>query len=111
MKVRNGFVSNSSSSSFIMLIPKNFNIDDYDFSSNQKTLDYNDTNEEEVKTLFKKLQKEEYLDGYDGDNYYALTEIFNDLVIASIETGPDDGHVTLLSDKEIEKIKKLINLV
>jgi len=93
-----------------MLIPENFNIDAIDLTSYQSKLDYEDMEVEEFKTLFKKLQKEKGLYGYD-DNYYPITTIFPEFVIASIETGPDEGGVQLLSGKEIEKIKKLLKVV
>ena len=108
MKVRNGFVSNSSSSSFIMLIPESFNVDEFDFTPHQNSLRINNTDEETMKRTFKKLQSEKSLWGDDGDNYYALTEIFNDFVIGQVETGPDEGGVSILSKREIEKIKKLL---
>jgi len=111
MKIRNGFVSNSSSSSFIMLIPENFNIDEYDLSQHQSKLDYNDIDEDTFKNLFKKLQKQGWVGGYDGHNYYPITEVFDNFVIASIETGPDDGSIQLLGKKEVDKIKKLLNIV
>jgi hypothetical protein len=108
MKIRNGFVSNSSSSSFIMLIPKSFDVDKFDFTPHSKTLDHNDSDEETVKKSFKQLQSDGYLDDYNSSNYYVITKIFNNFVIASIETGPDSGGISLLSEKEIDKIKKLL---
>jgi len=107
MKVRNGFVSNSSSSSFIMLIPESFNIDEFDFTPYQKKLGYNDTNEEEVIKLFKKLQKQKSL--WHGDNYDVITEIFDEFVITSVETSSEDGGVDILSNKSIKKLKKLLD--
>lgn len=109
MKVRNGFVSNSSSSSFIMLIPETFNVDEFDFSDYKSDLSY--TDEDSVKKTFKTLQEEKslWLEDCNGDAYCALTNIFSDFVITSIEGGPDDGSIELLSTRDIAKIQKILD--
>jgi hypothetical protein len=40
MKIRNGFVSNSSSSSFVILLPDNFDINSIDFDAEVKKNKY-----------------------------------------------------------------------
>ena len=108
MKVRNGFVSNSSSSSFIMLIPENFNVDEFDFTPHQNKFD--DTDEENVKRTFKKMVDQGYLYADENwKNYYPIREIFTEFVIGQVETGPDEGAIQILNKKEVDKIRKLLS--
>ena len=110
MKIRNGFVSNSSSSSFIMLIPESFNVDEFDFSKFEKDMGYEETDEDSVKDTFKEMVKDGYLYSEDSwKNYSLITQIFSDFVITSIETGPDDGSIQLLNKKDILKIKQILS--
>ena len=110
MKVRNGFVSNSSSSSFIILLPENFSINTIDF---QKILDsdpndYYDTDLETVKSCANQLLEYGEFHCQDGyDEMYILSEAFKPYVIASIDTGPDDGQINCV---DINKVKKIMNL-
>jgi len=118
MKIRNGFVSNSSSSSFVLVLPDNF----------VESVDYNKiTNGEEDFPLdeFKKLlttiiedngtwteEIYDYERELDLDCDYEFSDIIYDLFkpysITSIDTGPDAGQYVIVTREEIEE--KLKNM-
>jgi len=111
MKIRAGFVSNSSSSSFVLLLPENF----------VETIDYDKiTNGDDEFPLddFKRMINDFVKQGgmwnesifeYDEDDY-DFPDILDDLVrpyvIASVECGSDDGGQYVVVNRE--KIKKLL---
>ena len=65
MKIRNGFVSNSSSSSFVVILPENF-IETIDFD--KITEEHEDLNIDKFKKILKKFIKNEcYSRDYDLD--------------------------------------------
>jgi len=109
MKVRSGFVSNSSSSSFVVLLPENF----------LETVDYDKiTNGDEDFPLesFKDLLNEviandgiwmEEIYKYDEDDYDfrdILDTLFDPYVIASFDTGPDEGQIAIANPKKVKEI-------
>ncbi len=97
MKIRTGFVSNSSSSSYVVLLPQGF----------EATVD------EELKPLVNSLitdgelwmeqVAEDYDDGY--DLYDALVEKVEQYVIATMDGASEDGKIVLA---DITKVKELI---
>lgn len=109
MKIRAGFVSNSSSSSFVVLLPENF----------IETIDFNKIIEDEEDfplDKFKKMLNEfvrlggmsnTYIYEYDDDYEFLdiLEELIEPYIIAEVEHGPDDGGIVIASR---EKIKKLL---
>jgi len=100
MKIRNGFVSNSSSSSFVILLPENFTLDlsEFDFKDSY-------TNEEEVRQMFNKLLHEnEVCPGYESGAFGVLEQVLNDYTIATFETGPDAGQIVLADQDKVKKI-------
>jgi hypothetical protein len=109
MKIRNGFVSNSSSSSFVVLLPENFleTIDyakiiqgDDDFPLSDFTrllLDFTQNGgiwEEEIRE-------------YDEEDY-EFSDILNDLirpyVIASMSTSSDGGQIVIANRETVKKL-------
>ena len=117
MKLRTGFVSNSSSSSFVIAITR-----DYVFSPEIKEKMYNEYinywEEEEVSMeQFDNLLKEglnELCSGngiiWEEDSSSITSTILaelEDVVIASVDVGPDAGSTTnIFADNRIKKVKK-----
>jgi len=112
MKIRVGFVSNSSSSSFVVLLPENF-IKNIDFD---KIEDIDDEFPlDAFKELLERLIDDDGLhdeDVYSAnrvDNNYHFQDVLYDIIkpyiIASMDSGSDDGKI-IVADKE--KIKKLL---
>ena len=115
MKIRSGFVSNSSSSSFVILLPENFlEIVDYDKITDGDEEFPLDT----FKELLKKLIDENGLYNYDIYEYiisndvedYDLPDSLNDVIrpyiIAEVEGGPDEGQIIIADTKKINEILK-----
>jgi hypothetical protein len=115
MKIRQGFVSNSSSSSFVILLPKNFDpdmyVDNMEDSEIEKILsDHDVKSKKKIKEYLTMLVKDKGI--YSGDNYkafYMCSDVLDEFVITEVEGGPDDGSITLLSEKERERLKNLLN--
>ena len=119
MKTRIGFVSNSSSTSFIVLLPPNFNAEtDIEWEKIKKGLfEYNkDVADEDkipmAKKLVKSFIKNQYM--WDGDGYkdaeemvdvYTVKKALDKYVIMEVEGGADDGSsINLLDPKKVKKI-------
>ncbi len=109
MKMRKGFVSNSSSSSFVILLPEKFSIDDIDWSKYNMFINDETTKEESIKIVkesIKKIIQEKRLFEYGNyDSFNIIPEIFSDFIIAEIECGSDEGQIVLV---DRDKVKKLI---
>jgi len=115
MKIRQGFVSNSSSSSFVLLLPKNFDADKYvdnmeDVEINGIIREYDMEDKNELKEIFNKLVKDAYI--YGEDNYKAFnvcSDVLKEFIVTEVEGGPDESSISLLSEKERERLKNLLN--
>lgn len=92
MKIRQGFVSNSSSSSFIVLLPDGFTASELNVSGN-------------VKDAIENILAGDTI--YEDDDY----ELFNLVVealgkytIATVKGGPDAGQILSANAKKVREI-------
>lgn len=105
MKTRNGFVSNSSSSSYIVVLPDNFKLE---------------TDITNLHVVFDFLKKEgsfndkystiKGLDGEKGnvaDCLHDLRNMLGDYIVEILDAGPDEGNDLILIDND--KIRKAWN--
>lgn len=109
MKLRTGFVSNSSSSSFILLLPENF-IETIDFD--KVTQGDEDFPLDDFKRLINDLTVRggmwrESIYDYDQQDYEfadILDELVRPYVVAGVDGGPDEGQYVVLNREEIKKL-------
>ena len=105
MIVRLGFVSNSSSSSFVVFVPKSFkpDWDKYKDMIEDRELT-NDGCQEAYDELLKKG------DLWDEENHAStiLKHMFRDagLIVAAIDTSSDMGQITIVNKDRITKLIK-----
>jgi len=94
MKIRNGFVSNSSSSSFVVLLPEDVEkerpVDDLTPYANQ-LIEQGELWREEID---------------DGDAYDRLVESLTRYVVATLHGGPDEERIVVANN---EKVRAIIN--
>ena len=112
MKRRNGFVSNSSSSSFVILMGKGFNLTDEDI---QKAIteagDEDRVSIADVRADFEVLKNGRTVWDYDNKAYYSTKQVCKNknIIIGSVDGGPDDGKiVNLFTDENVDIITRVI---
>lgn len=111
MKIRNGFVSNSSSSSFVVLLPENF-VENLDFSKyTDEDLDFPvERFKDAINQLInnEQLWDEELYDLLNDKDHDDLPDVFYDIlnpyVIAEMNSGPDDGKWCVANKTKIKEI-------
>lgn len=106
MKIRNGFISNSSSSSYVILLPASFNIDSIDLDRYRDEIEDNDIDDIDVINGFRDLLSNKSLHEQDNRAIFVLQEILEPYIIVTISSGPDDEQL-ILADRD--KIKELMN--
>ena len=99
MKTRSGFVSNSSSTSFVVAVPKNIELTDDDFATVRQSLKYYQEDDlgavigslpGALKKLIKDGQVYEYADGWGVVGLEAVLKA-RGLVLTEFNGGPEDG--------------------
>ena len=102
MRIRNGFVSNSSSSSFVVIIPKNFELPKIDY----ETLDEFSVNEEDVINAFNRLKNGDMIFEEDDDGVFNILEdILSDFILHEFSTSGGEGFIEMA---DIQKVKELL---
>ena len=106
MKIRTGFVSNSSSSSFVVLLPKNFEADTYQLTANDIDA-MQDITEDECKIALRKLTTDGHFYEADEPNAFCvLSFIVKPYTIIEIDGGSDRGVIVLADRDKIEALLK-----
>ncbi|MHA2280244.1 MAG: hypothetical protein ACXAC5_05235 [Promethearchaeota archaeon] len=123
MKVRSGFVSNSSSSSYLVKVPKNFSVDKKKLSNlsqwpmdnlwESEILDKEgEINQKAVDAVNNELDK--LKNGHDVYNGYGGTDIFdvivevldeNDCIMMTLDGAGGDGEDLIIAFKDKRKNK------
>lgn len=113
MKIRQSFVSNSSSTSYVVLFPEGATADDLELKNLEGAVaemqDSEGTDEEEAKKdllegLSRLLGGSSISDYDDGALVNVLPDLLDDYVIASMESGPDAGCVMVAQSAKVKKI-------
>lgn len=111
MKHREGFVSNSSSTSYIVALPKNFDItqavkyipdeilDDFEIDDREGIVNGFDNARENYGS--------EILEVEDYGLFGVLEDMFKPFIIAAISVSSDEGVIHILTEQEIAKINKI----
>lgn len=105
MKIRNGFVSNSSSSSYVVRLPKDFDVDKFDlkkaldkakYTNYEESMSY--ANEKEVMKAINLLLKRRWVNTmFDGRNVVGVVQLALDpFVVKTIPGGSEEEWFILL---------------
>lgn len=121
MKTRQGFVSNSSSTSFVVIVPSNFQLSADDISllkgnyrdknNDEETREISDV---EVIGMFQEtVKRTSFNDLYDDCyfNVYTLFDVFKkySMVLHQFETGSDNGDsITFITQADMDRVTKII---
>lgn len=101
MKMRQGFVSNSSSSSFVVLLPAGFTITDISAAE----VAYSEASKEQVEeALFELLNEGTVWNEEDRNFANILSEVLKKYIIAKFESGPEGCKIILADEPKARKI-------
>ncbi len=108
MKTRTGFVSNSSSTSFVVVLPKGFDPNTIDLKPFQWLLDEQETTEDNVRDVLFKLVNDKNIWAEENYSAYGVIEgMMENNIIAQFETGPDSGQIIVA---DVDNIKRILNV-
>ena len=107
MKIRQGFVSNSSSSSFVICLPDNFDSEKFFEEHKNSDKGYNGRfDEAQLKKEYDEFIESKNLYEVFGRCFHFLRNMFREHIVASSETSSDAGTGVILDNN---KLKKIIN--
>ena len=107
MKVRNGFVSNSSSSSYVILLPEEFNVNEIDLTKFDFESDWYEDEEidfDDIKQTLNDLITDKEIWQEDSTNYYYVLKIVEDYTIAEVDVSSEGGTIILADYKKVKNI-------
>ena len=122
MKTRNGFVSNSSSSSFVVMLPKDLDFptllasagvseDLEEMAAYEYDVSIEDSTQKVIDAYNRLLQSKVVWDEEVGQDVgELLKKALAPFVIASIDTSSDAGRISLVGNEEKEKIRNILNM-
>jgi hypothetical protein len=102
MKTRVGFVSNSSSTSFVMLFPDDFKFNKDDISND--LLDEYEIDINDVEEAVNDLLSSENISEYNCNAYNIIISSYKKYIIGSVDVSSDTGEVILADKNQIKSI-------
>jgi len=116
MKIRNGFVSNSSSTSFIVAIPKNMEITEEDREKLSNNIYFKKENKDSINRFlteaFEKVKIGEVIYQYnESEGYYWLSVLAKNrrIILCDVNSGPEDGFiVNAMSPENVPILRKAL---
>jgi uncharacterized protein YdcH (DUF465 family) len=109
MKIRQGFVSNSSSTSFVVCVPKSYNPTDKEIKKayEEENSDYDDISVKQVRKALKGFMEDDFV----GEEDIFLIDLLKDFILLEQGAGDERGSITNLKKENILKVKDKIDTI
>jgi len=102
MKIRCGFVSNSSSSSFVVVLPKNFDPRLIDYKKYDEYGETYNIRKSKIVNEVQKLLDNGFIYSEDSFCFHVIVNCLKDIGFAkSFRTGPEDGFIMVVKPEEV----------